>query len=519
MRTSLAALTGAALTLIAASAHAQTGGSGGTGGGTAGLGSCTGSLAGTVGLSIPTPSGRQTVQAASVPFMFNLPECACSPTNPSQQVALEIKLTTALPIATAGTTELWVGNGCDNYTTRTTPNQTACQKLTTLDITRFTTGSTESGLIEIPIPGDALTSPQPNGGMHVCTAAPTTSNNVYIFAYTNPAMPFASCTLNLTQQTQGPTAVLGLNAGSGDSAINLTWRLPPQSSYTAKQFQVLCSDDAGNPIGLSSVPDPLYSTCVNGVLERRSGLTGGAPPTTGGTSDAGVGKSQAFHPLAASLPNVPAITYDMASTDMASTDMANIGSTDMANPVTFGPLASLDKKYACSPTVGATATSFRITGLQNNKGYHFVVLAIDSFGNATPSPAVAGIPMAVEDFYRRYRDQGGAAGSCFIATAAFGSYESGWVHVLRDFRDEVLLPTAIGHDFVDWYYAHSPPAAAWIARHPWPRALVRGLLIPVIAIAGAWVYSTPWQKALVILLLMAWLLRRRLAAAWHGADA
>jgi hypothetical protein len=147
------------------------------------------------------------------------------------------------------------------------------------------------------------------------------------------------------------------------------------------------------------------------------------------------------------------------------------------------------------------------------------VLAIDQYGNATPSPAVSGMPRPVEDFYRRYRDEGGAAGHCFIATAAFGSYESGWVKVLRDFRDQTLLPTELGHRFVDWYYEHSPPPAAWIAERAWARAIVRVLLLPVIALSALWLYTSPFVKALLILAAVVWLLRRRLVAAWRGAKA
>ena len=67
-----------------------------------------------------------------------------------------------------------------------------------------------------------------------------------------------------------------------------------------------------------------------------------------------------------------------------------------------------------------------------------------------------------------------------VTTAAWGSYENRWVRVLRQFRDVVLLPTHAGSRFVDWYYAHSPGPAAYIAVHPWARQLTRLALWPVI---------------------------------------
>jgi hypothetical protein len=160
----------------------------------------------------------------------------------------------------------------------------------------------------------------------------------------------------------------------------------------------------------------------------------------------------------------------------------------------------------------------RITGLNNFQTYHFVVVSVDLFGNATASAQVIGQPQPTEGLWRRYRDAGGGAGGCFIATAAFGSYESRWVYVLRDFRDQVLLPRASGRSFVEWYYAHSPRAAAWIADHGWARAGTRAALTPVIAGAWFWLYVPPWQKALIVTLLLAFLLRKRIRAALRSGE-
>ena len=72
--------------------------------------------------------------------------------------------------------------------------------------------------------------------------------------------------------------------------------------------------------------------------------------------------------------------------------------------------------------------------------------------------------------------------SCFIATAAYGSESAVQIDVLRDFRDEVLLRSAAGRDYVNLYYAVSPPLADYIAERGWLRTLVRELLVdPVVA--------------------------------------
>ena len=69
---------------------------------------------------------------------------------------------------------------------------------------------------------------------------------------------------------------------------------------------------------------------------------------------------------------------------------------------------------------------------------------------------------------------------CFIATAAYGSYLAPEVNVLRAFRDKYLMTNTAGRAFVAFYYAHSPPYAAYIAKHDDLRFITRMLLTPLV---------------------------------------
>jgi hypothetical protein len=76
-----------------------------------------------------------------------------------------------------------------------------------------------------------------------------------------------------------------------------------------------------------------------------------------------------------------------------------------------------------------------------------------------------------------------SGGMCFIATAAYGSDTARELDVLREFRDEVLLPNALGAKFVSFYYEASPPIADFISQHDILRTAVRvGFVDPIVAI-------------------------------------
>ncbi|MBI4847180.1 MAG: SBBP repeat-containing protein [Nitrospirae bacterium] len=80
-----------------------------------------------------------------------------------------------------------------------------------------------------------------------------------------------------------------------------------------------------------------------------------------------------------------------------------------------------------------------------------------------------------------YGSSGGSG--CFIATAAYGSYQEPHVWILRQFRDNILLTNKAGAAFVKMYYRTSPPVADFISKHDTLRAATRTALLPLYGFA------------------------------------
>ena len=72
-------------------------------------------------------------------------------------------------------------------------------------------------------------------------------------------------------------------------------------------------------------------------------------------------------------------------------------------------------------------------------------------------------------------------GSCFIATAAYGSPLHPYVETLREFRDSYLMPYKLGRALVDFYYKYSPFVGELIAKNKVLKAAVRIHLLPLVA--------------------------------------
>jgi hypothetical protein len=78
------------------------------------------------------------------------------------------------------------------------------------------------------------------------------------------------------------------------------------------------------------------------------------------------------------------------------------------------------------------------------------------------------------------------APTCLISTATYGSALAPEVQLLRNFRDNSLLKTAAGTNFMlafnAWYYSFSPQVASYLNTHVVERTIMKGVLYPLIGI-------------------------------------
>ena len=140
--------------------------------------------------------------------------------------------------------------------------------------------------------------------------------------------------------------------------------------------------------------------------------------------------------------------------------------------------------YTSHVDVG-NVTSCVISGLSEGVTYYFSATAYDGDGNESEysvavnyTPPMAPAPSPAPTPSGAAAASGG--GGCFIATAAFGSYQAPEVVLLQKFRDRILLTNEPGRLFVEFYYRVSPPIADFIGSDDSLKQATRLSLMPLI---------------------------------------
>ena len=165
-------------------------------------------------------------------------------------------------------------------------------------------------------------------------------------------------------------------------------------------------------------------------------------------------------------------------------------SPDILNYYVDVPLATQDipEVTATAANPNASITIYQARNLDGTESERTATVLVQSEDNTvTKTYKVV--------FTRSDAEQPPGTSDCFIATAAFGSYLDPHVHILREFRDNILLTSSIGTYFVNQYYQYSPPLAEVIAKYSFLKAIVRFILTPII-------FTIQYPESFIFLLLI-----------------
>lgn len=132
-----------------------------------------------------------------------------------------------------------------------------------------------------------------------------------------------------------------------------------------------------------------------------------------------------------------------------------------------------------------------------NSGYKFKGWSGDVSGTTNPIKIAMDVNKTIKANFTSTEEPGKKA-ACFIATAAFGSPLHPSVRILRNFRDQYLMPNKIGRALVDFYYKHSPTAADLIAKHRVLKAAAQVMLLPLVAFSCSMLWFGPAITVIIL---------------------
>ena len=336
----------------------------------------------------------------------------------------------------------------------------------------------------------------------------------------------------------GPTTATVTQGGSASFALAVT-RLsgsPQNVNLTASGFPSGVSYSFTNPGG-----SPPFTSTIN-VFTTVNTPGGTYPITITGTTSGG---------LTHTATPAPVLTINELPRDFnlsaPVTQLVLVQSSRTATTITLQSIGYFNGNVtlsgAFSPSSGLTVTFTPSTiELQPNGG-----IAQDSMTITAPKNTVGTYQLTVTGTSstpsRTHRFTISVQVSpCLIATATYGSELAPQVQFLRDFRDQQIMNTFAGSNFMTafnaWYYSFSPTIAQYESTSPTARVIAKSVLYPLIGILqissstfGLFGFA-PEFAALVAGLLAGsliglayfsfpsfctfWLLKRRLSAQGRG---
>lgn len=335
-------------------------------------------------------------------------------------------------------------------------------------------------------------------------AAPMVSGALALLAAHRPALDWKArreaVLKSATVQANMATRVI--TSGRANAAAALVYDLATATPVTPSHFTA--SKQSETQVNLTWIDDSSIES--DWVVERKSGANGAFAelarfPSTGEVAvsyaDTGVSAVEGTrHTYRAKAANANGDSTPTAEVNISTTLTAPSGLVATVTGETTASLVWVDNSqretsyrleraagvggFGQVASLSAGTTQYEDSGLTKDIEYRYRVRAhnddtgYSSYSNIATIIAGSGT------------DDGGGGGvkaGCFIATAAYGSDMHPKVNTLRRFRDRYLLTNAPGRAFVAAYYRVSPPMADYIAQHDGLRALVRGLLKPLVWLA------------------------------------
>jgi len=299
----------------------------------------------------------------------------------------------------------------------------------------------------IPVPVNHLVDP----GEGICKAQ-ASSSTFYVFS--NLEGRTVAFDEGVSYDTKAPAAPQDVRVVGGEGSLSVSWSVDTVTEDGVEYFNVLCAE-AGAPSAIAS-----------------------------------------------------ADKADWVDSEDVCGKVLTLGATEEGESCPDGALVSGGRAHPCyvCASVASTASSVRITGLENGTAYSVAVVAVDEYRNASPlSEVVDATPVPTTDFAEHYRLSGGAADGdyCFIATAVYGDRDHPFVQVLRTFRDVALLTNPPGRAFVRWYYRNGPAWASWVEDSPLATSALKVILFPIVLFAALLLTLPLWAP------FVWWELRRR----------
>ncbi|MGA3109061.1 MAG: CFI-box-CTERM domain-containing protein [Candidatus Bathyarchaeia archaeon] len=375
-------------------------------------------------------------------------------------------------------------------------------------VTLSVTGSVPSGVtfstfnpnpISIPSGGNAPSALTVN----VAAAAPTGTFPITISGTGSSGTHTTSFGLTITSGADfsaslaSPTLSVGAG-GSGTQTVTLTsigsFNSPVTLSYGSLPAGVHVSF---NP---TPVTPPSGGTITSvATVSVDSGTPASSSPITITGTSGSLTHSQVFTLTITVTPDftisgVPGtVSLVQGGTGMSTISVGSVNGFNSAVALSYSWIGTAPTGVSISlpgpvtPTGTPATSTLTISATASSSTGSFTVQVTGTSGALSHSANV-GVLITMPATTSSTSSTSSAAGApvCLIATATYGSQVAPEVQLLRNFRDNSIMKTQAGSSFMvvfnAWYYSFSPGVANYISSHSAERAVMKGVLYPLVGI-------------------------------------